>query len=223
MTAHLLRDLERVKKDLLDMGGQVEEATDLAIRAILERRADLARQVLAGDDEVDRMELRLEDECLKLLALHQPVASDLRFIIAVMKVNNDLERVGDLALNIAERAVPLAELPVLEDLADLQDMGRRVRTMLRQCLDALVRQDAQLAREVVAADEIVDQMHARRFQSLQDVMRNHPESIEAAVDLLSVSRYLERIADHATNVAEDVVFMVEGSIIRHQDLEDEEG
>lgn len=216
MTTHLLRDLERVKREVLAMGGAVEEATGLAISAVIERRPQLAARVMEGDDAIDARELALEDECLKLLALHQPVAGDLRFIVSIMKVNNDLERVGDLALNVAERAMDLVGHPELPGMQGIRVMGERVRSMLRESLDALVNQDAALARKVCDDDAEVDELHRRRYTDLPDLMRSDPSLVAPAIGLLSVSRYLERIADHATNIAEDVVFMVEGEVIRHQ-------
>jgi phosphate transport system protein len=218
MSKHLQRDLERVKRDLLAMSGLVEEATDLAIGAVVDRRRDLAEQVVAGDDRIDAKELEVEDECLKVLALHQPVASDLRFLISVLKVNNDLERMGDLAKNIAERALALAGQPPIEGAEDFRSMAERVRRMVHDCIDALVERNVDLARKVCFDDREVDEENRRRFERLQDVMRKDPSSVERAVHLLSISRHLERIADHATNVAEDVVFLVDGEVIRHQRL-----
>src|SRR5688572_6778073 len=215
MSKHLQRDLEHLKKQLLTMGGMVEEATDLAITAVVDRRRELAEQVLAGDDRIDAKELEIEDECLKMLALHQPVATDLRFIITVLKVNNDLERMGDLAKNIAERAAFLGELPPIEGAQDFRRMAERVRGMVHECIDALVERDVELARRVCIEDRDVDEENRRRFAQLQQEMKSDPATVERAVSLLSVSRHLERIADHATNVAEDVVFLVDGEVIRH--------
>jgi phosphate transport system protein len=215
MTQHLQRDLDRLKKEILTMGGMVEEATDLAISAIVDRRKDLAEQVNAGDDKIDLKELEVEDECLKMLALHQPVASDLRFIIAVLKVNNDLERMGDLAKNIAERAVALAEQPPISGAREFRAMAEKVRRMVHECIDALVERDVELARKVCLDDREVDEMNRRHFLQVQEVMTKDTSSIERGVHLLSVSRHLERIADHATNIAEDVVFLVDGEVIRH--------
>jgi len=215
MTKHLLHDLDQLKKDLLTMGAMVEEATNKAIASLVHRNPALADEVLAGDDAIDRKELEIEDECLKALALHQPVAGDLRFIVAVMKVNNDLERVGDLAQNIAERARFLATHEPIDVALDFGRMVERVRTMLSQSLDALVQQDTVLARKVCAQDDEVDRLFQQMFSTLQELMQRRPDTIERAVHTLSVARHLERIADHATNIAEDTVFMVEGEIIRH--------
>jgi phosphate transport system protein len=215
LSKHLQRDLDRLKRELLTMGGMIEEAVDLAISAVVDRRADLAQQVNAGDDKIDAKELEVEDECLKMLALHQPVASDLRFIITVLKVNSDLERMGDLAKNIAERALDLVKQPPIEGAQDFRRMAERVRRMVHECIDALVQRDVDLARKVCLDDREVDEENKRRFAQMQDVMRKDPATVERAVHLLSVSRHLERIADHATNVAEDVVFLVDGEVIRH--------
>jgi phosphate transport system protein len=215
MSKHLERDLDRLKKELLVMGGMVEEATDLAISAIVDRRKDLAEQVTAGDDKIDAKELEVEDECLKVLALHQPVASDLRFIITVLKVNSDLERMGDLAKNIAERALALAAQPPIPGARDLGAMAELVRRMVHECIDALVERDVDLAKKVCIDDREVDEENRKHFTQLQQVMAKDTDTIERAVHRLSVSRHLERIADHATNIAEDVVFLVDGEVIRH--------
>ncbi len=215
MSKHLERDLDRLKKEILVMGGMVEEATDLAISAIVDRRKDLAEQVTSGDDKIDAKELEVEDECLKILALHQPVASDLRFIITVLKVNSDLERMGDLAKNIAERAAALAAQPPIHGARELGTMAERVRRMVHECIDALVERDVDLAKKVCIDDREVDEENRKHFAQLQQVMAKDSETIERAVSLLSVSRHLERIADHATNIAEDVVFLVDGEVIRH--------
>jgi len=215
MSKHLERDLSRLKQEILVMGGMVEVATDLAISAIVDRRKDLAEQVTAGDDKIDAKELEIEDECLKMLALHQPVASDLRFIITVLKVNNDLERMGDLAKNIAERALALAAEPPIAGAREFKAMAERVRRMVHECIDALVERDVDLAKKVCLDDREVDEENKRHFAALQAVMAKDPATIERAVHLISVSRHLERIADHATNIAEDVVFLVDGEVIRH--------
>ncbi len=216
MTKHLEHDLERLKKEILAMGAMVEEAIHRAIRSLTQRDPVLARAVAAGDDAIDRKELEVEDACLKMLALHQPVAGDLRYIIAVLKVNNDLERMGDLAQNISERALYLATHEPLRVELDLTRMVETVRRMVSQSLDALVNQDPELARRVCAQDDEVDECQRQAFEVLTEAMKRDPETIERAVQHLSVTRHLERIADSATNVAEDIVFMVDGEIIRHQ-------
>ena len=213
---HLQRDLDALKKEILTMGSMVEEATNKAITSLTQRSPELAEEVLSGDDSIDQMELEVEESCLKALALHQPVAGDLRFIVAVMKVNNDLERMGDLAQNIAERSLYLSTHdPIPADL-DFERMVERVRQMVSMSLDALVNQDSLLARKVCSLDDEVDEYNRHMFVMLQELMHRDPSTIERAVHTLSVARHLERIADLATNIAEDIVFMVEGDVIRHQ-------
>ncbi len=216
MAVHLHRDLEKLKKELLLLGSLVEDLTVRAVVALKERRARLAQEVDEGDKEVDRREIRLEEECLKILALHQPVANDLRFVVTVMKVNNDLERVGDLAGNLANRAAFLAEREPIKIPDEILAMGDRVPRMLRCSLDALVALDTDKARSVLDDDEFVDDTHKLIFQLLEEKMRDRPDKISEWIQLLSVSRYLERIADLATNIAEDVVFLVDGEVVRHR-------
>ncbi len=217
MAVHLLRDLDQLKEHLLYLGSLVEESTDKSIAALLNRDAELGRGVIEGDDRVDAMEVRVEEEAMKLLALHQPVAADLRFIITVLKVNNDLERVGDLAVNIAARAADLADDAPLEFPVDFAVMSETVRSMVHDSLESLVRQDVALARRVWKADATVDRIHREMFQAMEDVMRHDSNSVRRATLWLSASRHLERIADLATNIAEDVIFMVTGEVVRHRD------
>jgi phosphate transport system protein len=216
MSKHLQHDLDRLKKEILAMGALVEEAINRAIASLNNRDAALARQVLDGDDAIDRKEVEVEDMCLKMLALHQPVAGDLRYIVAMLKVNNDLERMGDLAQNIAERANFLAQNEPIQVDLDFTRMVELVRRMVGQSLDALVNQDPVLARRVCVQDDEVDRLQKNMFEILQNLMVRDPRTVERAVQVLSVSRHLERIADSATNIAEDIVFMVEGDIIRHR-------
>jgi phosphate transport system protein len=216
MAIHLQRDLEHLKRLLLGLGAVVEEATNQAIDALMDRRLELAQIVLEGDDEIDEREVHVEEECLKVLALHQPVATDLRFIVAVMKVNNDLERMGDLAVNIAERASYLAVHDPLRVNLDFRAMGDRVRSMVRESLDSLVRLDTALARKVRRDDDDVDARNRQMFEVLEGLMQRDPASVKRALHALSSSRHLERIADLAVNIAEDVIFMVEGEVVRHR-------
>lgn len=216
MVVHLMRDLERLKKEILMLGAMVEEATQKALLTVTEGRTDLCDEVIAGDREVDEREIQLEDECLKVLALHQPVAQDLRFVLVVLKINNDLERVADLARNIAERGRDLKGLPRVAVPAEIRAMAERAQRMLRDSLKAAVASDTELARQVLGDDDEVDRLHERIFEVVKDAIRSDMKLIDPLIQLLSVSRYLERIADLATNIAEEVVFMVEGEIIRHQ-------
>jgi phosphate transport system protein len=215
MGKHLQHDLDDLKKEILGIGSLVEEATNKAIMAITTRRSDLADEVIESDGEIDEREVYVETECMKVLALHQPVAADLRFVVAVLKVNNDLERIGDLAVNIAKRAQHLSGEQYLGSGVDLSAMCERVRTMVRKSLDALVRLDPALAREVCALDQAVDDDHRNMILQLKGIMQNDPDTISRGISTLWVSRCLERIADLATNIAEDVVFLVEGEVIRH--------
>ena len=216
MAKHLLRDLDYLKKEILAVGSLVEEAIHKATTALIERRPELAVEVIDGDNTIDEREVHVEEECLKALALHQPVATDLRFIITVLKVNNDLERMGDLAANIAARAKALSADSPLPVTAEFGEMVEQVRLMVRQSLDALVNLDVELARAVYVADDVVDKLHRRMFRTVQEQMKQSPDAVERGTHALSVSRHLERIADLATNIAEDVQFMVDGEIIRHR-------
>jgi phosphate transport system protein len=216
MAMHLQRDLEHLKRELLGLGGIVEDATNKAIDALMDRRLELAQDVMDGDDLIDAREVHVEEECLKVLALHQPVAADLRFLVTVLKVNNDLERMGDLSVNIAERASFLAVHDPLPVSLDFRAMGDRVRAMVRDSLDALVRLDTELARRVRRDDDAVDAMNRQMFMVLEKAMMADPGAVKRALQALSSSRHLERIADLAVNIAEDVIFMVEGEVVRHR-------
>ncbi len=216
MSKHLFRDLDNLKKQVLAVGGVVENAVNKAVTALTERRIALAGEIMRGDDKIDGMEVELEENCLKVLALHQPVATDLRFLIVVMKVNNDLERMGDLAVNIAERASYLASHEPIGVALDFSQMGNKVYKMVHDSLDALVNFDARLARQVWCSDDEVDVMNRKMFIQLQNLMKDDPRTIKRAIHALSASRHLERIADLATNIAEDIIFMVEGEVIRHR-------
>ncbi|RME74118.1 MAG: phosphate transport system regulatory protein PhoU [Planctomycetota bacterium] len=215
MSKHLQRDLERLNERILTLGAKVEEAANKAITALLARRRDLADEVCAGDEAIDEGEVEIELECLKILALHQPVAQDLRYIVSVLKVNNDLERIGDLAVNLAERALLLLEYEPIRVPVDLPRMADDVRTMIHTALESLVQRDARQAREVLAMDDRVDETHTHMFEAVEQLIREDVDRIRPAIATLSASRYLERMADLATNVAEDVVFLVEGEVIRH--------
>lgn len=216
MAKHLRRDLDALKKEILTMGAMVEEAANKAISALMDRRPELADEVIEGDDAIDDKEVHIEVECMKILALHQPVASDLRFTVTVLKVNNDLERMGDLAVNIAERVRGLAGSRPAGVPVDFREMIETVRRMVRWSLDALVNLDTALARKVCQEDDHVDRIHGQMFGILQEIMKRDTETIEWAIHTLSVSRNLERIADLSTNIAEDVVFLAEAEVVRHR-------
>jgi phosphate transport system protein len=212
---HLQRETDRLKRKILALGALVEESLRLAFQAIEQRDAAKARKVIATDVLIDQNEVEIEEECLKILALYQPVAGDLRFVAAVIKINSELERIGDLAENIAKRALDLLDeypVPAPPTVAVLAD---RTGMILERALDALVRQDAVTAREVLVADHEIDALYYQLLDELKAILRADQEHIDAIVLLFSVARHLERLADHATNIAEDVLYMVEGEIQRH--------
>jgi len=216
MTLHFQREVDHLKGQLLHLCAVVEDSLQKAARAMERRDMKLAAEVIDGDAEIDLLEVELEEECLKILALHQPVAIDLRFVVTAMKINNDLERVGDLTANIAERAVDLGpgdgtELPIRFD-----EMVRVTLGMLKQSIDALVNLDAGLADEVRRTDDEVDRMHREVFHRARELLERSEVPAAVVLSLVSVSRQLERIADHATNIAEDVIYMVQGTIARHR-------
>ena len=216
MSIHLQRDLDRLKREILTLGEMVESATNNAMLALNNRLPDLADSVIVAERAIDDKEVLIEEACLKILALHQPVAIDLRFIVLVLKVNNDLERMGDFAANVAERAQFLSsEEPIPFPPEFAKTMPSRIRTMVHNSLDALVKLDVVLAREVIDMDNEVDAINRQMYVELQNLMERDSSTIKRAIELLSTSRYLERIADLATNIAEEVVFLVEGEVIRH--------
>jgi phosphate transport system protein len=218
MTKHLERDLDNLQRDILVLAASVEEAIHKAIRALQEPAlaADLAKEVIDGDTLIDAEENRVEEECLKILALHQPVAIDLRRIAAAVKINTDLERMADLAEDIAERALNLSRLPSIPIPQRLQKMTDLTTSMVRQSLDAFVNLDARLARLVCRLDDEVDRYNNEIIEELIHLMQASPEMVEPGLSLFSATRHLERIADHATNIAEDLIYLVEGEIVRHR-------
>lgn len=215
MKTHFQRDMERLEQDIIFLGSLVEQSTSKAILALTTRNPALAKEVIGGDDEIDRREVLIEDNCLKVLALHQPVAGDLRYLISAIKVNMLLERMGDLTVNIAERAITLCKLDPLPNAPDVQQLGAEVRGMVKASLEALVKQDADIARQVCKMDDSVDDAHYKIFWEVADIMAAHPETVKRGLHFLVATRSLERIADHAQNIAQDIVFMVEGEVIRH--------
>lgn len=215
MSVHLEAQTNKLKKSILSLSAIIEEAVRRSVKAVAERDPDLAREVIDGDPEVDRIEVEIEEECLKLLALYQPVATDLREVVAVLKINNDLERIADLAVNIAERAIELAANKPADIPFDLGAMSEKSMEMLRRCLDALVRMDPVLARSVCNDDEAVDEMNHNAARQTRAVIRENPEKLESMSSLMLVARHLERIADLSTNIAEDVIYCCQGVIVRH--------
>lgn len=216
MSKHLQRDLDQLQRDILDMGTAVEEAVTRGVRAVLDRDAALAQDVIDGDEPIDQQENHVEEECLKILALHQPVATDLRRIAMILLINTDLERMADLAVELAERAVHLARTPSLPIPENLPLMSDLVTGMVRQSLDAFVHMDVNLARRVVRLDDEVDRHNVEIIDELIASMKRNQEHIAPGLSMFSVVRHLERIADHATNIAEDVVYLVEGEVVRHR-------
>lgn len=218
MSLHLQRDVEKLKKEILKLGTMVETAINNSILALNNREMSYVDEVLKNEEFINEMEVKIEEDCLKILALHQPVAGDLRFIVVALKVNNDLERMGDFAKNIAKRArelmqeEPLATLP--EFVNELPDL---VRTMVRNSLDALVKLDVELAQEVIDMDDKVDEINRAMYDEVTRVAKENSDRTEVAISLLSTSRYMERIGDLSTNIAEDVIFMVNGRVVRHAD------
>lgn len=216
MAKHLARDLEALQRSVLAMAGRVEEAISLAVQALRDQSEDLARRVIAGDGAIDQLENDLYEDCLKLLALHQPVAVDLRRIATTFHVTTDLERMADLAVEIAERTLALGQQSKISAPAELVHMSDLAAGMVRQALDAFVTMNSSLARRVIRLDDEVDRMHVEIINGLIRRMSEDPELVEPGLSLFSACRHLERIGDHATNVAEDVIYLVEGEIIRHR-------
>jgi len=219
MSVHLDREIQKLKKKLLILWTVIDEQLEAAVRSLMDQDEDLAAEICRRDDEVDQLEVEVEEECLKILALHQPVAVDLRFIIAAMKINNDLERIGDLAVNIARKTRAYAGLPLIDLPFGLEEMARKVQDMLRDSLDALLMLDSLLAHEVCSRDSEIDQMKKIVRREVERVVCEYPDEAKSLLKLNAVARNLERVADQATNIAEDVIYMVDGKIVRHQDAE----
>ena len=212
---HFQEELEHLKARLLEMGGLAEEQVRLAVKGLVHRDRDLIARVLSGDDPLNALHIEVDNRCFMLLALYQPMAVDLRAIVAAVKINTDLERVGDLAINIAEAARLYVGHPPVKKLIDIPRMATIAQSMLRDALDAFVRRDTELAQHVLNEDDALDALKTQIFRELLTYMLQDPATIEAALDLILVSRHLERIGDHATNVAEDVIFMVLAKDVRH--------
>ena len=216
MTKHIERQLENLRERILRVGTLVEEAISKSITALINRDLPLAQRVMANDEEIDSMEVEVEEECLKILALYQPVAADLRFVVAALKINNDLERMGDLARNIAKRVTQLEGGNPYDLPPEIRTMATQAQEMVRQCLDAVVKRDPTLARQVREEDDIVDEARQRIQRRVMQGIKDQPDNAESLLRINSVAKHIERIADMATNIAEDVVYMVEGDIVRHR-------
>jgi len=210
------KELERLKENLLKMAAFVEEAINDSVQSLVKRDSDLVQKTMDLEKRINALDIEIEEMCLTLLALRQPMAIDLRFITAAMKINTDLERMGDQAVNIAERAVSLNQEPPLKPYIDIPRMAEIVQTMVKDVLDSFVHKDPKLARSVCARDDLVDGLNAQVFRELLTFMISDPGTIQRAVHVMIVSRCLERIADHATNIAEDVIFLVDALIIKHR-------
>ena len=216
MTRHMKRELDKLKKQILYLCALVEDDIRKALRAVAEGDIALANEVVKNDDEIDLLEVEVEEECLKILALYQPVATDLRFIIAVLKINRDLERIGDFAVSTAGKVEHLSKSKSREILADVKAMAEKAITMLKMSIDALVNEDKVAAWEVTSLDIEVDTMKRENGRRIREYFRNRPDELESLLDYLGICRHLERVADHATNIAEDVIYMIEGEIVRHR-------
>ena len=212
---HFAFELDELKNKLLKMGGMVESSLHLSVRSLVERDEALARKVLDGEAAINQMEMDVDQMCTRLLVLQQPVARDLRFLTAVLKTNTDLERMGDLASNLASRAISLIKMPPLKLNIDIPHMSSLVESMLLKSLDAFVKEDADLANEVLHSDDEVDRIRGASYGEIIGYMRENPADVPAGVELIFVVRNLERIGDHATNMAEDVIFMTKGIDVRH--------
>jgi len=215
METHLQQELNRLKGSLLQMAGLAERAISNAVEALVKRDTSLAQKTIAEDEKINQLELRNDEMCLKLLALHQPMAADLRFITSAMRINTELERIGDQATNIAERVISLNQEPQLKPYIDIPRMAEITQSMVKDVLDAFVNGDAQLARSVCERDDQVDGLNDQVFRELLTYMMSDSKTITRSVHLIIVSRCLERIADHATNIAEGVIFMVKALVIKH--------
>jgi len=215
MKRHLERELDRLRKKILTLSAMVEGNIEKALLSLTRHEIKLAKEVIESDHEIDHFEVEIEEDCLKILALYQPEAIDLRYVVGILKMNNDLERMGDLAVNIAERSAYLADKKGTKLFLDFTQMGERTIAMVKKALDSLIKMDANMAREVCAADDEVDELHRNMLLLIQDYIEKNPHEVKILIHLLLVSRHLERIADQATNIAEDVIYMTEGVIIRH--------
>ncbi len=215
MTIHFQKELQKIKKMVLSLGAMVEERVRMAILAVEECDGEIAKKIISSDYEIDEMEVEIEEECLKAMALYQPVAIDLRFLVTVVKMNNDLERIGDQAVNIAQRMQTILKKESPGFIFDYSEMAQKAEAMLKMSLDALVNLDLDLAFKVLKLDDEVDEIQKQAYRLIKKAIPKHPDRAGYLINLLLVSRHLERLADHATNIAEDVIYMIEGEIIRH--------
>lgn len=215
MSAHLERAIKDLLKQLTALSARAEESVKRSFQALDENNADLARKVIMEDEIIDKQEIDIEEECLKIFALHQPVAIDLRYLVAVMKINNDLERIGDLAVNISWHTLDILSEPLLKKPVDFQPMSKLTQSMLKRSLDSLVNLDVNTAYAILKEDDEVDRMNAELSAEVVAEIKKNPEKADALVLYIHIARHLERIADHATNIAEDIIYLTSGEIIRH--------
>jgi len=215
MTKRFRKELENIKKQILTLGSMVEERVQMAIKAVEDNDSELANQIIKTDYEIDEIEVEIEEECLKVLALHQPVAVDLRFLVAVIKINNDLERIGDQAVNIAERVGVTAKQEPIDIYFDYSAMGEKVQAMLKMSLDALINLDMDTAYKVRTLDDEVDNIKVEAYNRIKQAISENPDKVGYLINLLLISRHLERLADHSENIAEEIIYLVEGEIVRH--------
>ena len=219
MRIHFQREIDKLKRQLLEMSANVERSVSEAVRAIENREPDLARKVLEREQLTNTREVDVEEECLKILALHQPVAADLRYLVAVLKINHDLERIGDLAAHIAQSALAMGALPPVEVPSELGDLATQAQSLLKRVLDAFVSESAEGARAIQTDDERIDAVYRTLVETLKARIVSEPGRLEPLLKLIHVARHLERIGDHATNIAEDLIYIIEGRIVRHVPLE----
>ncbi len=212
---HFVEELDVLKNKLLEMSALVESAIQRSIRAVTNKDREAAEEVFRNEARVNAIEIEVDEFATRLLALQQPMASDLRLIVAALKINTDLERMGDLSVNIAQRALSIMEQPTIKPMIDIPHIAGLVQSMVRKALDSFVSRDAEMARSVLASDDAVDSMRTACYHELVSFMEKNPTNIRPALDLLAVTRNLERIADHSTNIAEDVLFLVDGVDVRH--------
>jgi phosphate transport system protein len=218
MAQHFQRELDRIKRMILSMGAIVEERFRDMVTAIESFDMEIAEKIIKSDYEIDEMDVEIEEECLKIIALHQPVAVDLRFLAAVLKINKELERIGDEAVNVAQRIETITKKREANFVFDYSSMAEKAQTMLKMSLDALVNLDVDGALKVLTMDDRVDEIKNEAYRRIKTAIRENPDHVEYLINLLLISRHLERMADHATNIAEEVVYMVEGEIVRHSDF-----
>jgi phosphate transport system protein len=216
MSIHLQTEIDKLKKKILSLSAIVEETVYQAVRSLQERNGELAQRVVDNDRDIDEREVDIEEECQKILALYQPVANDLRYIITVLKIDAELERIGDCTVNIGERVLLLVTEEPVEFPFDFQAMAQKARNMLHKSLDALVDLDVEQAYEVIAADDGVDELNREIYGLMESCIRKDPERVNTYIHLLGISRHIERIGDHASNIAEDVVYLIEGNVVRHR-------